>query len=176
LVTTTLYFWGRAAAGIIQSQEICAGETATTFEHVEMMVEVFLNRTEANGWKPVPARFEILTVVPCTPVVGKILVIEGLALLIVNAIVPDDCPSVLVTRIAQFVAAVAPTGSNLQVIEVDDTTTTSYALMTIPLRAIFTVAPGWNPVPVRVTLTGHPRTAVVGFLTARVGTGLATLI
>jgi hypothetical protein len=44
-----------------------------------------------------------------------------------------------------------------------------------PDRVSFTVAPGWNPVPVRVTPTGHPLFAEVGALTERVGAAPVTV-
>ena len=127
------------------------------------------------GWKPVPVIAVIGTVVPRRPEMG-VIEVTVTVLATVNVRVPDDRPSVFVTRIAQLFAAVTPARSKVQVICVGDTTTTLYALIGVePLRVIFTVAPGWKLVPVRVTLTGQPRGAVVGLRVERVGAELATL-
>ena len=113
----------------------------------------------------------MLTEVPRAAVFGVTLEIVGVELLTVNAWVPDDPPSALITLIVQA-PAVTPRRSNVPaLIEVGDATFTPVATTSeYPERCRRTPAPGWNPVPVRVMiLTGQPRLPAVGFLAVRVG-------
>ena len=172
-VIVMLYWPVVAPAGITKVPVICVGETTLTLVRV-IVVEARVQVTVAPGWNPDPVMVRP-GAVPRVPVAGTLLVNVGFAALMVNARVPDDCPSALVTMIFHA-PEVVPKRLNVQVIWVGDTTVTPVAMMSeYPARVIFTVAPGWNPVPVRVTLTGHPLFAEVGALTERAGAAPVTV-
>ena len=108
------------------------------------------------------------------PSTGVPVEIVGVGLLTVKVSVPEVFPSGLVTRIFHVPGA-APSRLKEQVICVGDTIVTPVAIISeYPARVSRTVAPGWNPVPVRLTPTGHPRLPELTFLAVRVGALLVT--
>jgi hypothetical protein len=98
-------------------------------------------------------------------------VIVGAGLLMVNARVPDDPPSALITLIVQAPAVIPRRLKVPALMDVGEATFTPVATTSVyPERCRRTPAPGWNPVPVsEMMVTGQPRFPVVGFLAVRVG-------
>jgi hypothetical protein len=112
-VTVTLYSPVVAPAGMIRVPVICVGETTLTFVRV-IVVGARVYETVTPGWNPVPVMVRT-GAVPRAPVAGALLVNVGVTALTVKVMVPDDCPSVLVTITFQ-VPEVTPGRLTVQVI------------------------------------------------------------
>ena len=96
LRTVTLYRPVDAPAGMTRFPVIVVEETTLILVRV-IVVGLCVYVTVAPGWKLVPVRV-IPTVVLCAPVAGVLLIVlPGLGLMTSKSILPDDCPSVLVT-------------------------------------------------------------------------------
>ena len=101
---------------------------------------------------------------PRLPESGEMEVTVGAGDVIANPLVSVyTLPSELVTTTFHGPATL-PVRSNVQVIFSGDTTVTPLPAIVDVELVSFTDAVGWNPVPVRVTLTGQPRLPKAGMM------------